>query len=341
MITLSWPWKNFETLEQEIEFFKLAVKFKGVDTPDDIDEFRNKLPKELQDAFDTHLKRWCWIPHWYDNEPFDDKFLLEQLKKFEGTDVEGRYNELYNKTEDIKKESQELLESIDPSDELREKIKNLRKFTYFRTQLDLHTSRSVYHARPLYYEIAKRIGLTFYQLKFLTPKELISFLTAEKPKEEALNLFEERKDLAFEMFDGLDQSVSVGEKAQEWVKEIKQGLDLGVEIEEEIDTKELKGMGASIGTAEGPARVITSVEEIKTVQEGEVLVVPSTSIDFVVAMKKAVAIVTEVGGLTSHAAIVSRELGIPCIVNTKIATKVLKTGMKLRVVGDKGIVEIL
>ena len=74
-------------------------------------------------------------------------------------------------------------------------------------------------------------------------------------------------------------------------------------------------------------------------KDGEILVVPSTSVDYVAVMKKAKAIVTEVGGLTCHAAIVSRELKKPCVVNTLVATKIFKTGDLLRVDARKGIVK--
>ena len=106
---------------------------------------------------------------------------------------------------------------------------------------------------------------------------------------------------------------------------------------------ELSGIGASLGsgTVHGQARVIGSISELDTMQEGEVLVVPSTSVDYVAAMKKAVAIVTEVGGLTCHAAIVSRELGKPCVVNTHTATKVFHTGDPLEVDARHGIVRLV
>jgi len=66
-----------------------------------------------------------------------------------------------------------------------------------------------------------------------------------------------------------------------------------------------------------------------------------TKPEFVPAMKKAIAIITDEGGLTCHAAIISRELGIPCVIGTKVATKILKDGMEVEVDADKGIVKII
>jgi len=98
----------------------------------------------------------------------------------------------------------------------------------------------------------------------------------------------------------------------------------------------LSGAPASPGIASGPVRIIYSAKEVGKVLPGDVLVAPQTNPDFVPAMKKAVAIVTDSGGRTSHAAIVSRELGIPAVVGTQGATKILKTGEVVTVNGLKG-----
>lgn len=100
----------------------------------------------------------------------------------------------------------------------------------------------------------------------------------------------------------------------------------------------LRGAAASLGVATGPVKVIHHHEEIDKVKEGEVLVTEMTTPDFVPAMKRAAGIVTDTGGRTCHAAIVSRELGIPCVVGTSTATSKLKTGQIITVDGSKGLV---
>jgi len=98
----------------------------------------------------------------------------------------------------------------------------------------------------------------------------------------------------------------------------------------------LSGVAASPGIAVGTVRIVPSASQIDTVNKGDVLVAPMTTPDFVPAMKRAVAIVTERGGRTAHAAIVSRELGIPCIVGTETATRVLSDGQVITVDGYRG-----
>jgi pyruvate,water dikinase len=99
-----------------------------------------------------------------------------------------------------------------------------------------------------------------------------------------------------------------------------------------------RGAGASVGQASGCVRIIFSSKEIGKIKRGDVLVTKMTNPEFVPAMKNAVAIVTDAGGRTSHAAIVSRELGIPCVVGTGNATRVLRDGEIVTVDGERGVV---
>jgi pyruvate,water dikinase len=98
----------------------------------------------------------------------------------------------------------------------------------------------------------------------------------------------------------------------------------------------LSGAPASPGIAAGPVKLVPDASEIDKVEEGDILVAEMTTPDFVPAMKRAVAIVTDRGGRTAHAAIVSRELGIPCVVGTGDAMATLKDGQVITVDGSSG-----
>jgi len=101
---------------------------------------------------------------------------------------------------------------------------------------------------------------------------------------------------------------------------------------------EIKGMVASKGFAKGLARIILKNEDFHKFRAGDILVTNMTRPEFLPLIKKAVAIVTDDGGLTCHAAIVARELKKPCVIGTKIATKVLKDGDLIEVDANKGII---
>jgi phosphohistidine swiveling domain-containing protein len=93
--------------------------------------------------------------------------------------------------------------------------------------------------------------------------------------------------------------------------------------------------------AKGKIRILLDPYDLDSFKEGEILVAPMTSPEYIFAMKRAKAIITDTGGLTSHAAIVSRELKIPCLVGTKIATRVLRDGDVVKVDVTKGVVKIV
>jgi phosphoenolpyruvate synthase/pyruvate phosphate dikinase len=103
----------------------------------------------------------------------------------------------------------------------------------------------------------------------------------------------------------------------------------------------LKGQIACTGKVKGKVRIIKRKNQINKFKKDEILVSPMTTPDFVPAMKKAKAIITDEGGITCHAAILSRELKIPCIIGTKVATEFLKNGDLVEVDASKGNIKII
>ncbi|MBU0535320.1 hypothetical protein KKC62_03970 [Patescibacteria group bacterium] len=102
--------------------------------------------------------------------------------------------------------------------------------------------------------------------------------------------------------------------------------------------QQIKGFAGSQGSVTDIARVLLDINEIGKFEAGNILVTVSTSPQWTPIMRLASAIVTDIGGSLSHAAIVSREFGIPAVVGTKKATKTIKDGQKITVDGSKGIV---
>lgn len=108
-------------------------------------------------------------------------------------------------------------------------------------------------------------------------------------------------------------------------------------IKKHKQTNIIKGMGTSPGKIRGMVKLILGISDINKIKEGDVLVTKMTTPDIVPMMKKAKAIITDEGGLLCHAAIVSREMNIPCIVGTNIATEILKDGDLIELDANKGI----
>jgi pyruvate,water dikinase len=101
----------------------------------------------------------------------------------------------------------------------------------------------------------------------------------------------------------------------------------------------MRGLPASAGVVEGRARVVLREDEMDTLLPGEVLVVHTTDVGWTPLFLVAAGVVTELGGPLSHAAVVAREFGVPSVVNVEGATRAIRTGDRLRVDGDRGVVE--
>ena len=139
----------------------------------------------------------------------------------------------------------------------------------------------------------------------------------------------------------LEYSVIVWEKGKDNFKLLTgtEGKKWEQKTLESVDNKKIiQGRTACPGKVKGKVRILLKAGDCDQLKKGEVLVTFMTSPDFMPAIRKALAIVTNLGGVTSHAAIISRELGIPCIVGTGNATQVLKDGDMVEVDANKGII---
>ena len=123
----------------------------------------------------------------------------------------------------------------------------------------------------------------------------------------------------------------VSEKINNWLESVSEGVSSNI----------LRGHPASPGIVEGRARLILCIDDLKKIEDGEILVCPITTPSWTIVFSRIRAIITNVGGSMSHAAIVCREYGLPAVVGTGFATQTIKNGQWLKVDGQKGIVEII
>lgn len=186
-----------------------------------------------------------------------------------------------------------------------------------------------YKMDSVFQECARRFKITAKQARFMFPEEITQAL--EKGVSPALKkeLHVRETYCAYYAEKGVDKML-YGKKARLLERRVAQNPA--------VVMQEIRGQTACLGKAIGTVRIVNTMEDMKKLKAGDVLVSIATNPDIVPAMKKAAAVVTEQGGVTSHAAIVSRELNIPCIIGTKVATKVLKDGDRVEVDANKGIV---
>jgi len=181
------------------------------------------------------------------------------------------------------------------------------------------------------FELSRRYSGKFDDLQWCWPSEIQGYIMSG-----TINLVEAQKRK--EAFFALVTSEGIEQYSGEMALKRK-NEELSASIE---NIQNFKGIGASLGKASGKAKVCYSSEEAANkIIPGDILVASMTTPDYVSAMKKVAAIVTDEGGVTAHAAIISREMRIPCIVGTKIATKILNDNDFIEVDANHGRVTIL
>lgn len=166
----------------------------------------------------------------------------------------------------------------------------------------------------------ERLSLDYYQAILLTPEEFEKYKHSKLPDYQGVRIVHATHDGFVDIDDA------------EWERLVD-------ETEAASDT--IKGVTASKGKATGKVKIILSPDEFSKMKLGEIIVTSMTRPEFAPIIKLASAIVTNEGGITCHAAIISRELGIPCIIATGNATQVLKDGDLVEVDADQGIVSML
>lgn len=180
-------------------------------------------------------------------------------------------------------------------------------------------------------EIANRIKLNREQIRFVSIDEVKLLLNKELDINDFRQEVNKRKQKCVVFFTKNKLVIYSGKDAEEIYTYI---------YEEEADENisEIKGSPACVGNAKGKVKVIIVAKDINKMNHGDILVSHATNPNLLSAMKKASAIITDEGGLTCHASIVSRELGIPCIIGTKIATKILRDGDYVEVNANTGVI---
>ncbi len=172
-------------------------------------------------------------------------------------------------------------------------------------------------------------GKDFALYSALSDPELLHYLTSGELVSESV--LRERFDFSIVTFDARETHIVSGKEARTLLSELA--------LEQDVpDTDCLFGKSAYPGKVSGRARIVLRPEEADSVLEGEILITTMTRPEWVTAMKKAAAIVTDTGGLLCHAAIISRELKKPCIIGTVHATRVFKNGDLVEVDADRGAV---
>jgi phosphoenolpyruvate synthase/pyruvate phosphate dikinase len=335
--------------KQEIEFIASEITYPEEHTPlfnsqlsllkigsyiqkNKVKNFENdsKIKRMLQ----IHRKNYGHIPVNFNEEPWSTDDIFSQLKDLLKIECQKEINSLLKSHRVRIKKAKNILKQI-----------NNKKIFQIATSLQIGTflneyrknvfSRASLAYRFLFQNIAQKFNLfSWKEIWKLTPQE-IERLYYQNDKS-VLRVLPQRKVSGIEYVDNKQGFRILPPKIVKlFFRETVLSKEKNV-----IKEKELKGTIANQGIARGIAKVILGKSDFHKFKDNDVIVTTMTSVDFVPIMKRASAFVTNEGGITSHASIVSRELGKPCIIGAKIATKVLKDGDLVEVDAEKGVVKL-
>ncbi len=301
--------------EEEIALLNVARKIKA-------------NPKVEDELLKQHQRDYFWIRNNYvkDHVESIEKFK-ERLEQFKKIDIEHRIEEIKLLAKDHREVKDRLIEDLALPLEIQTLLEITDDFNAWQDERKKGTFWATHYFSLLLEEFANRTKYNLDQLKYAFPPEMGDVLS------EKLEISELDKRLEYCMIIWiLDHYDVTTDKA--FIKKLDR-----IGTGEAATTHEVKGFTASRGKVTGRAKILVSVEEMHKIEDGDVLIAVMTRPDYLPAMQKASAFVTDEGGITCHAAIVAREMKKPCVIGTKIATKIFKDGDRVEVDATKGIVK--
>lgn len=332
-----------EALEYQTENFKEEMSFLNI-----LDKIRKKkiksiisindFPFGIKKIIKSHIEEFSSIPFGYHTGViWDEKYYLGKIKKYLAqkiNPIEIKNKKLFE-LEKRKKAQKEIITKL----KLPSKILNLaialRQLSYLQEIKKMTQTKShPYLQNVVCQEIARRLKIPKDYINYLTHDEIAEMLINNRVDKKIINEVQDRKNYSVLLMKNLKYSWLYKKEADKFFKVNKLIINCS-------KINKIKGISASGGFAKGVVKVCKHSTEIGKVKQSDILVTAMTTPDFVPAMKKASAFVTDEGGITCHAAIVAREMKKPCIIGTKIATKVLRDGDLVEVDADKGVVKII
>jgi phosphohistidine swiveling domain-containing protein len=317
---LTTPTELSSTQLEELSLLKMATKFKA---GEDVD-------KEIK----QHVNEFGWLPVFLIASDWNKDYISEQVEiKSRNINLQERLENILNFEKIQNKKVVKIMESFSEQSLWPEIF---RKLVFFRNEAETMVSLGSFVLRPVYKEIYKRTGLVDLGLSYLSPKEIKNLLIDKEDFSEKIN----RRKKAVVLFSDMElEEIIEGDEALEIFEKIhNQKTKTTFEVNNGEKDNIQQGTPASLGRTEGLVKVINSADDLNKFEKGNILVAPSTCIDYVPIMRMAGAILTDLGGITSHAAVISRELGIPAVVGIPNVHLILKDGDMVEVDANNGII---
>lgn len=282
-----------------------------------------KDSSSLEDASRELAQTFGWMPVFTFGTPWTQEHYVKLLEGEMRRDEEARKKmivKLEGYTEQRNREWKEILQRLNWADADAQVFLDFGLMLDARNEAEFFVSEAGYNLLPLYLEIARRLELDVTELRKLYEEEIVAAL--EGRLEPKACLVAKQGIIAYGYDAEMKTRVDLtGSDARELFEAVEKNA---AQASSSVQSK--KGICASSGKARGRARLLNSPKDNDRVEEGDILITVATTVDYLPSMQRAAAIVTEVGGLTCHAAVVCRELEIPCIVSYKNAMTLFQDG---------------
>ena len=320
-----------KTAKQGEYFSALCAEEKDSERDKEKKEFLKiiKSGEGLEKKFKKHHEKYCWLYYDYDGPALSLGYFVKEAEKINKSGAETELKALERKRSEIKAKRKKIEKELGFNSAERELFALAREFSFIKNYRKDILYKSYYQTEKLLKELGKRLTLSLIQVKHILPREIESFLNSGKVPRKIIN---ERIKYSVLTYGKDNPIICTGRKAKKIIAE-----KMAIQISR--IQNELKGQSACAGLARGRVRIVNTPKDMSGFKKGEILISEKTNPNLIPAMKLAAAIVTNIGGLTCHAAIVSRELGKPCVVGVKNATQIFKDGDLIEVDANTGVVK--
>ncbi len=307
-------YKNLSYSEEPLDLLKIALeKSKG---------------NNIENLLTKHIEKYSWIkaPVSFEDTCFTKEDYIIRLEHLKNENINAKIENILKTRKKNDDEYAEILNQYEFSEKILKLIKAIRDFIFLRTYTTEYSDYLFYVARHTIFEaISQKCNISVDDLIMLGCDEILDILINNgNVKEELKNKIEERKKgFAIIWLDGKIETF-LGENSLELQTEI--GKIYKVNANQEKEKNIIYGTVANKGIVRGKVKILLTYNDIYKVKKGDIIVATMTTPDYISAMEKASGFITDEGGITCHAAIISREFNVPCIVGTINATKELKDG---------------
>lgn len=300
--------------------------------PEDVDLQLKNFPR-IDKAIKNHARKYFWLLNNYAQAVILDKlYFIKEIKEIilAGYDPLKEIKEVELGLKRVKNSKKQLIRKLKLDKDVRLLIELQEASIYWRDERKMYNQVADHYHILFLKEASRRFSLSLNELMYTLPEEFIMFLSGQKVNRDILR---KRKEACL-IISVLTKNYIITDPEASKINEKMykaEGLTFNM----------LGGTVASLGEAKGVVKTIMSPSDFKKMEKGDILVTSMTRPEFVPVMRLAAAIVTDEGGVTCHAAIISREMNKPCIIGTKIATRVLRDGDLVEIDTDRGIVKII